>query len=128
MIPRIRGRHLVVIGLLTAALPVLAHHAVVAYYDTSKQITIKGVVTKIEYTNPHAYVYLDVKDDSGNVEKWSIETDPPSILSRAGWKRTTLKEGELITASGFPAKDHTKTIRLQDLVMADGTKLHGGNS
>jgi DNA/RNA endonuclease YhcR with UshA esterase domain len=117
-----------VFGLLLADVPMLAHHSVVGYYDVSTQITLKGVVTKVEYTNPHAYVYLDVKDEKGNVEKWSIETDSPSVLTRSGWKRTTLKEGDAISATGFPAKDHTKSIRLQKLVMADGTQLHGGNS
>jgi hypothetical protein len=105
-----------------------AHHSVVGYYDVSTQVTLKGVVTKVEYTNPHAYVYLDVKTENASVEKWSIETDSPSVLSRTGWKRTTLKEGDEITATGFPAKDHSKSIRLQKLVMADGTALHGGNS
>jgi len=117
-----------VFGLLLTGLPMLAHHSVVGYYDVSTQITLKGVVTRVEYTNPHAYVYVDVKDETGNVEKWSIETDSPSVLSRTGWKRTTLKEGDGISATGFPAKDHTKSIRLQKLVMADGTQLHGGNS
>jgi hypothetical protein len=117
-----------VFGLLLAGVPMLAHHSVVGYYDVSTQITLKGVVTKVEYTNPHAYVYLDVKDEKGSLEKWSIETDSPSVLSRTGWKRTTLKEGDEISATGFPAKDHTKSIRLQRLVMADGTQLHGGNS
>jgi hypothetical protein len=127
MTQSIRGS-LGVFSLLLAALPVLAHHSVIAYYDVSKVLSLKGVVTKIEYTNPHAYVYLDVKDDNGNIEKWSVETDPPSILTRSGWKRTTLKEGDQITATGFPAKDHSKSIRLQTLLMADGTQLHGGNS
>src|ERR1019366_823400 len=112
----IQGFRLGLLGLLIASLPVHAHHSVVGYYDVSKQITLKGVVTKVEYTNPHAYVYLDIKDDSGNVEKWSIETDPPSILTRSGWKRTTLKEGDQITATGSPAKDHSKSIRLQTLL------------
>jgi hypothetical protein len=117
-----------VFGLLLAAVPMRAHHSVVGYYDVSTQVTLKGVVTKVEYTNPHAYVYLDVKTENASVEKWSIETDSPSVLSRTGWKRTTLKEGDEITATGFPAKDHSKSIRLQKLVMADGTALHGGNS
>ncbi len=128
MTQSIRVFRLGLFGLLIASLPVHAHHSVIAYYDVSRQITLKGLVTKVEYTNPHAYVYLDIKDDNGNLEKWSLETDPPSILTRSGWKRTTLKEGDQVTATGFPAKDHSKSIRLQTLLMADGTQLHGGNS
>jgi len=125
---RLPGVAAAVFGLLLSAMPVLPHHAVVAYYDLTKQITLKGVVTKVEYTNPHAYVYVDTTDEKGNVENWSIETDPPNILTRNGWKRTSLKEGDRITATGYRAKDGTKSIRLQTLTLADGTVLRGGNS
>jgi len=117
-----------VLPLLLILAPAFPHHAVVAYYDLTKQITLKGVVTKVEYTNPHAYVYADITDEKGNVENWSIETDPPNILTRNGWKRSSLKEGDRITASGYRAKDGTKSIRLQTLTLADGTVLRGGNS
>ena len=123
-----RHASMVAVGALLAAAPLLSHHAVVAYYDQTKLITLKGVVTKVEYTNPHAYVYADVTDEKGGVENWSIETDPPGILTRHGWKRTSLREGDRITASGFRAKDGSKSIRLQTLTLADGTVLRGGNS
>ena len=116
------------LALLLAVVPALAHHAVVAYYDVSKLVTLKGVVTKVEYTNPHAYVYIDLKDENRAIESWSIETDPPNILTRHGWKRTSLKEGDQITATGFRAKDGSKSIRLQTLTLSDGTVLRGSNS
>src|SRR5215472_5351650 len=78
-----------------------AHHSVVASYDTNKEITLKGIVTKIEWTNPHAFVYIDVRDDHGVVTNWAIETDSPNVLSRAGWSKRTLKPDDEVTARGF---------------------------
>jgi hypothetical protein len=102
----------------------LLHHSVVAYYDTNREVTLKGTVTKIEWTNPHAFVYLDVKDEGG-VTNWAVETDSPNVLSRAGWSKTTLKPDDLVTVTGFPAKKQHAALRLVTLTLADGRRLKG---
>lgn len=104
---------------------VAAHHSVVAYYDTQRQLTLKGVVTKIEWTNPHAFVYIDVRDEGGKVTSWSIETDSPNVLSRAGWSKSTLRPDDTITVTGFPAKKQHAALRLVTLELADGRRLKG---
>ena len=104
---------------------VSAHHSVVAYYDTNTEVTLNGVVTKIEWTNPHAFVYLDVRDAKGTVTNWAIETDSPNVLSRGGWTKTTLKPTDEVTATGFPAKKQHASLRLVTLVLADGRRLKG---
>jgi DNA/RNA endonuclease YhcR with UshA esterase domain len=110
---------------LLAASPLSAHHSVVAYYDTNTEVTLKGEVTKIEWTNPHAFVYLDVKSDRGTVTSWAVETDSPNVLSRAGWTKTTIHPGDIITVSGYPAKKQSGGLRLVTLTLADGRKLKG---
>jgi DNA/RNA endonuclease YhcR with UshA esterase domain len=83
-----------------AAAPVLAHHSFSAEYDRSKPITVKGTVTKVEWMNPHARFYVDVKDDSGAVTNWEFELGSPNGLMREGWSRNSLKEGDVVTVSG----------------------------
>jgi V8-like Glu-specific endopeptidase len=111
--------------LLLSAQSVAAHHSVAAYYDTNTQLTLKGTVTVIEWTNPHAFVHIDVKNDQGKVTNWSIETDSPNVLSRAGWTKTTLKLADEITVTGYPAKKEAAGLRLVTLALADGRKLKG---
>jgi hypothetical protein len=110
---------------LTSSAFASAHHSVVAYYDTNKEVTLKGIVTKIEWTNPHAFVYIDVRDDHGAVTNWAIETDSPNVLSRAGWSKRTLKPDDEVTAIGYPAKKQHAALRLVTLMLADGRRLKG---
>lgn len=105
--------------------PLSAHHSVGAYYDTTRQVTLKGPVTEIEWTNPHMFLHVDVKDDNGHVVNWAIETDSPNALSRAGWTRTTVKPGDDVTATGYPSKKGMTGLRLVTLILADGRKLKG---
>lgn len=123
-------RHLPITGILALAFLssptfVSAHHSVVAYYDTKTETTLKGVVTKIEWTNPHAFVYLDVRDPHGAVTNWAIETDSPNVLSRGGWSKHTLKPDDEVTVSGYPAKKQRAALRLVTLTLADGRRLKG---
>jgi V8-like Glu-specific endopeptidase len=113
------------VALLASAAALSAHHSVVAYYDTNRPVTLKGAVTRIEWTNPHAFVYLNVRDDRGTVTTWAIETDSPNVLTRAGWTKTTLHIGDEITVSGFPAKKQPAALRLVTLTLSDGRKLKG---
>lgn len=113
------------LALIASAASVWAHHSVVAYYDTNSQVTVKGAVTRIEWTNPHAFVYLDVRGDRGQVTNWAVETDSPNVLSRAGWTKTTLHIGDEITVTGYPAKKQPAGLRLVTLTLADGRRLKG---
>ena len=108
-----------------ATVHLIAHHSVGAYYDTTKQLTLKGPVTSVEWTNPHAFVNIDVRDDRGNVTRWAVETDSPNSLTRSGWTRNTLRIGDEVTATGYPSKKGLMALRLITLQMADGRKLKG---
>src|SRR5437762_11781153 len=113
------------LAVLSSATFVSAHHSVAAYYDTNQQLTLKGKVTIIEWTNPHAFVHIDVRDERGTVTNWAIETDSPNVLSRAGWTKTTLKPDDEVMAIGYPAKKDAAAMRLVTLALADGRKLKG---
>ena len=90
--------------LLTHGL-VLAHHAYIAEFDTTKPVKVTGVVTKLEWSNPHIWIYLDVKDDKGNITHWGCETLAPSNLRRKGWEKDSVKPGDQITVTVAPRKD-----------------------
>jgi DNA/RNA endonuclease YhcR with UshA esterase domain len=94
-----------VLGLLLGALPAVAHHSFAAEYDQKKPVTVTGIVKKVEWTNPHSRMYLDVKDANGKVTVWNFEFGSPNHLFRAGWTRNTVKEGDQITVEGWGAKD-----------------------
>lgn len=104
-----------------------AHHGVGAWYDTTRSVTLKGTVTSFEWTNPHAYIYVDVKDAKGGVEKWSAEMGSVGMLARAGWRRDTVKLGEEITLTGKPARDHKPAMLLEKAVLANGQELAASN-
>src|SRR5262252_1670237 len=95
-----------VLGL--AAVPAIAHHSFAAEYDSAKPITLTGAVTKMEWMNPHARFYVDVKDASGSMANWEFELGSPNGLMRRGWTRNSLKAGDTITVEGYLAKDGSK--------------------
>lgn len=115
-------------GILASALPVFAHHSFAAEYDASKPVELKGVVTKMEWTNPHARFYIDVKDASGNVTNWNFELASPNVLSRNGWTRHTLKEGDVVTVQGSRAKDGSYLANARSVTLADGKKVFAGSA
>jgi hypothetical protein len=92
-------------SLLTAVLPVMAHHSFQAEYDATKTITVKGTIQKLEWVNPHAYFWIDVKDASGKTTTYAFECLSPNALARQGWNRNSLKKGEEVTVDGYLAKD-----------------------
>jgi hypothetical protein len=117
------GAFLISAGLLIPALPALAHHSFAAEYDTTKKVELKGVVTKFEWMNPHAHFYMDVKDADGKVTNWNLELASPNMLVRNGWRRTSLKEGDVVTAVASQAKDGTNTASLTTVTLENGTVL-----
>jgi hypothetical protein len=111
-----------------AVLPAVAHHAFVAEYDASKSTTLQGVVTKVEWTNPHARFYVDVKDKSGSVANWNLELASPNALRRLGWTRDSIKVGDAVSVLVAPAKDGTKMANARTVTLADGRKMVAGLS
>jgi hypothetical protein len=116
------------LGLLLASMPALAHHSFAAEYDASKPITLKGTVTKVEWMNPHARFYIDVKDDAGSVTNWEFELGSPNGLMRAGWTRNSLKQGDVVSVSGSLAKDGSHLANARNVTLADGRKVFAGSS
>ncbi len=114
---------LAILGLVVAAVPVLAHHSVQAQFDLHKPVTLTGVVTKVEWVNPHSYLFLDVKDDKGNVKRWAFEMAGPGALRKAGLSRADrggLKAGDTILVNGVLAKDGSDSGLIKDLKLPDG--------
>ena len=116
------------VGLLLAAVPVAAHHAFAAEFDSTKPIKFKAVVTKMEWTNPHVWIHVDVKQPSGEVEKWSIEAGTPNVLFRRGFTKQALLPGTEIMVDGYRAKDGSRRANGRDLTLPDGKTLFLGSS
>jgi hypothetical protein len=122
----IPGSLSLVFGLLAANLPIFAHHSFAAEFDGNKQITLTGVVTKVDWVNPHAYIYVDVKGEDGAVVNWAIETGAPNVLYRQGWRKDDLKAGDTVTMEAFMAKDGSHTAAARSVKLPDGRKVFAG--
>ena len=118
----------VTVGVLLAAMPVQAHHAFAAVYDSKKPITFTGKITKVEWANPHIFYYVDVTNSNGKVINYAIEGGPPNTLLRAGWRKDTLKPGETVTVDGFLAKDGSNNVNGRSVTTADGKKVFAGSN
>lgn len=115
-------------GLLMASGLLWAHHGTAAY-DTSKSVTVKGTVTDFQFINPHVIVLLDVTDDKGSVQKWQGELTSPNHLVRAGWTKVSIKPGDQVTVTGYPAKSGANSLWITKTVLGNGEQLGtgGGN-
>jgi hypothetical protein len=117
------GVLIVGIGLLLLAAPLAAHHSWTADYDAAKPVTVKGVVTKVEWTNPHTHFYIDAKDDKGTVTAWNFEMASTLALERGGWSRKTLPVGTEVTITGFGGRGVTERAIASSITTADGRSL-----
>ena len=117
-----------VAGLFLIAVPVRAHHSFAAEFDSNKPVTFTGVVTKVEWMNPHAYFYIDVKDANGKVVNWYLETGSPNGLLRRGWTRYSLKVGDVVTVQAYRAKDGSNLASARVVTLADGRKVFAGTA
>jgi len=110
-----------------AVLPAYGHHSLGAEYVLNQPITLNGKVTKIEWSNPHAHFYMDVKDKTGQVLSWELELGSPNGLARRGWTSTSLKPGNIVTVDGFIAKDGARLVSATAVHLADGTEVFGAS-
>lgn len=115
-------------GVWAGAVPVDAHHAFAAEFDATQPVTIKGTITKVEWTNPHMWLHVDVKDENGNVVSWAVEGGAPNALLRRGLRRDSLPAGIQVTVEGFRAKSGKPVVNGRDVIYPDGVKLNFGSS
>jgi diphthamide biosynthesis methyltransferase len=119
-------RHSVILaaaaGFLTLMSPTFAHHGTAAY-ETTQETTVKGTVTDFQFVNPHTLIFLDVKNEKGDVEHWQVDAQSPNQLARDGWNKNTLKSGDQIAVTGYRAKNHAYILRYLKVVLPDGREV-----
>jgi len=111
-------------GALVASQPLFAHHSS-SSYDMEHPVNVKGVINNVEWTNPHVFIFVNIKDEAGNTEEWRVEGNSPNMLTRVGWRKEMLKTGDEVSVSGARAKNGAKVMRLISLTLADGQKYDG---
>jgi hypothetical protein len=123
--PRIVAAAVVTVAVWIAGPPLTAHHSFAAQYDRDKTITLNGTVTRVEWMNPHVYFYLDVKEGA-ELSHWAIEGGAPTSLYRAGWRKDSLKAGDVVTVHGYLARDGSKLANMRAAILPDGREVLGG--
>jgi len=119
---------IIIWGVPASELPAMAHHSFAAVFDMQgAPVKVTGTVTRFDFVNPHGFVYLDVKDDAGNVTKWKFEVTNPNALLRLGWTKETLKAGDVVTVEGPRAKDGTNFGMGRTWTLPDGRQVFGNN-
>jgi hypothetical protein len=117
-----------IFAIFIISIPLLAHHSFQAEYDSGKPLTLTGTVTKLEWTNPHARFYVDVKDQTGKVTSWNFELASPNVLRRLGWNRDMMKPGDTVTVKGHRAKDDSTWANANSVTLTDGRTMSAGSS
>jgi hypothetical protein len=115
-------------GFLCSGVPTAGHHSIAGEYDVNKTVTLKGVVTKIEWTNPHARIYVDVAQPNGTVTNWNLELAAVSALVRNGWSRTALKIGDTVTVEGIQARSGASIANARNVTFPDGRRVFSGGN
>jgi hypothetical protein len=115
-----------VVGMIVFASSAVAHHSLTVEFDTARTVTMTGVITRMEWTNPHAWLYVDVKDDKGVARNWAIEFGSPNALYRRGWRQTDLPPRDTVTVTGYPSLDKSLRISATDVKLPDGRTLFAG--
>jgi len=119
---------LVAVLALGAGVPLYAHHSFAAEFDGSRSVRLTGTITRIEWSNPHSYFFIDVKDDKGNTVNWGCEGAGPGALTRRGWKKGDVKLGDTLIVDGYPAKDGSHLIDARRVTLPDGRTVSGGSA
>jgi len=114
--------------ILLSGIRLIAHHSFAAEFDASKALRLTGSLSKIEWTNPHTYFYIDVKEDNGSVVKWGCEAGSPGALTRRGFKRGDIKLGDTIIVDGYRAKDGSRLIDARRVTLPDGRVVSGASA
>ena len=126
---RITSIFVFLFAIVSAVAPVLAHHSFSAEFDASKPVNVTGAVTKVEWSNPHVWFYIDVKDESGKVNNWGVEMGSPNGLMRTGWSRNSMKVGDAVKVEGSRAKDGSNNVNARTVTLASsGKKLFAASS
>lgn len=115
-------------GVALGAASVRAHHSFAAEFDANQPVTLTGTVSRIDFVNPHAWLYLDVKDDEGSVTRWNVEMGSPNRLIRRGFSKTSVPVGTEVVVEGFRAKDGSQTVNSRTVTLPDGQGLYTGSS
>jgi len=115
------------VALSAAAIPAYAHHSFAAEFDGTKPVRLVGKITRVEWTNPHSYFYVDVVDQKGKITNWAVEGAGPGALSRRGWKKGDLKLGDTVVVDGYRAKDGSYVADGRRVTLPDGRSVYGGS-
>lgn len=127
---RMRAHSFIILAGILTAVPggLSAHHSFAASFEGSRKITLAGVVTKVEWENPHTYFYLSVKTEQGKVANWICQAAGPNTLARHGWARDLIRVGDMVTVIGYPARGGSPVASAREVILNDGRKMFAGSA